>query len=65
MLHLYQRSPVKPFRKLAMRQGAEWIVAHQEADGGWGGIQPPWVYSIIALHLMGYPTGPPGAGQGD
>ena len=21
----------------------------QEADGGWGGIQPPWVYSIMAL----------------
>ena len=54
VLHLYQRSPVKPFRALAMRQATEWIVAHQEADGGWGGIQPPWVYSIIALHLMGY-----------
>jgi squalene-hopene/tetraprenyl-beta-curcumene cyclase len=54
VLHGYQRSPVKPFRKLAMRQAIEWIVAHQEADGGWGGIQPPWVYSIIALHLMGY-----------
>ena len=20
----------------------------------WGGIQPPWVYSLIALHLLGY-----------
>jgi len=54
LLHRYQRLPVKPFRKLAMRQAAEWIVAHQESDGGWGGIQPPWVYSIMALHLMGY-----------
>ncbi len=54
LLHLYQRSPVKPLRRMAMRQATEWIVAHQEADGGWGGIQPPWVYSIIALHLMGY-----------
>jgi squalene-hopene/tetraprenyl-beta-curcumene cyclase len=54
LLHAYQRSPVKPLRRLAMRQATEWIVAHQEADGGWGGIQPPWVYSIIALHLMGY-----------
>ncbi|HKN97357.1 MAG TPA: squalene--hopene cyclase [Pseudonocardiaceae bacterium] len=54
VLHAYQKLPVKPFRKLAMRQGVEWIVARQEADGGWGGIQPPWVYSIIALHLMGY-----------
>jgi squalene-hopene/tetraprenyl-beta-curcumene cyclase len=26
------------------------------ADGSWGGIQPPWVYSLIALHLRGYPA---------
>jgi squalene-hopene/tetraprenyl-beta-curcumene cyclase len=38
-----------------MRRAAEWIVARQEGDGGWGGIQPPWVYSILALHLLGYP----------
>ena len=23
-------------------------------DGCWGGIQPPWVYSLMALHLLGY-----------
>jgi squalene-hopene/tetraprenyl-beta-curcumene cyclase len=55
VLKTYQKSPVKPLRGLAMRQAAEWIIARQEADGGWGGIQPPWVYSIIALNLMGYP----------
>ena len=38
---------------------AEWILARQEADGGWGGIQPPWVYSILALHLLGYPLDHP------
>src|SRR5260221_6274552 len=38
-----------------MRRSAEWVLARQEADGGWGGIQPPWVYSILALHLLGYP----------
>ncbi|CAM5262595.1 hypothetical protein SALBM311S_10834 [Streptomyces alboniger] len=26
----------------------------QENDGCWGGIQPPAVYSVIALHLLGY-----------
>ena len=31
----------------------------QEADGSWGGIQPPWVYSILALHLRGYPMDHP------
>ncbi|MDT4911696.1 MAG: squalene-hopene/tetraprenyl-beta-curcumene cyclase [Pseudonocardiales bacterium] len=58
-LKLYGRSPVKPGRSLALRQAGEWIIARQEDDGGWGGIQPPWVYSILALHLLGYPLDHP------
>jgi squalene-hopene/tetraprenyl-beta-curcumene cyclase len=54
VLHRYERLRTKPGRKAALRRAVEWIVARQEADGGWGGIQPPWVYSIMALHLMGY-----------
>lgn len=53
-LKLYAKAPMQPGRGAAMRQAAEWIVARQEDDGGWGGIQPPWVYSILALHLLGY-----------
>jgi squalene-hopene/tetraprenyl-beta-curcumene cyclase len=41
-------------RRAARRRCIDWIIARQEADGCWGGIQPPWVYSIMALHLMGY-----------
>ena len=41
-------------RRAALRRCAEWIIARQERDGCWGGIQPPWVYSVIALHLLGY-----------
>jgi squalene-hopene/tetraprenyl-beta-curcumene cyclase len=59
VLKLYGRSPVKPGRAVAFRKAAEWILARQEADGGWGGIQPPWVYSILALHLLGYPLDHP------
>ncbi len=55
----YQSSPFHPFRRLAERRVVEWIVAHQEADGSWAGIQPPWVYSLIALHVMGFPAGHP------
>ena len=58
-LKTYQRLPVQPGRPTALRRAAEWIVARQEADGGWGGIQPPWVYSILALHLLGYPLDHP------
>jgi squalene-hopene/tetraprenyl-beta-curcumene cyclase len=54
-----RRLPLAPLRRIALRQAAEWIVARQEADGGWGGIQPPWVYSLIALHLLGYPLDHP------
>ncbi len=54
ILHRYERRPVRWLRRLALRQAERWIVERQEADGGWGGIQPPWVYSLIALHLQGY-----------
>jgi squalene-hopene/tetraprenyl-beta-curcumene cyclase len=58
-LHTYERhahraAPVRAVRRAAMRRCAEWIIARQERDGCWGGIQPPWVYSLIALHLLGY-----------
>jgi squalene-hopene/tetraprenyl-beta-curcumene cyclase len=59
LLHRYERRPVCALRRLAMRRAEEWIVARQEGDGGWGGIQPPWVYSILALHLLGYPIDHP------
>ena len=58
-LHWYERHPIGPLRRQALRLGAEWIIQRQEADGGWGGIQPPWVYSILALHLLGYPLDHP------
>jgi squalene-hopene/tetraprenyl-beta-curcumene cyclase len=63
-LHAYSRHPVRPLRKHAMRHAAEWILARQEADGSWGGIQPPWVYSLLALHLLGYPLDHPAVRAG-
>ena len=41
-------------RQAALRRAERWILQRQEADGSWGGIQPPWVYSLIALRLQGY-----------
>ena len=38
--------PASAVRRAAMRRCAEWIIARQEKDGCWGGIQPPWVYSL-------------------
>jgi squalene-hopene/tetraprenyl-beta-curcumene cyclase len=53
LLKVYERSPIKPGRQIARNRLRDWIVDRQEADGGWGGIQPPWVYSLIALNLEG------------
>jgi squalene-hopene/tetraprenyl-beta-curcumene cyclase len=58
-LHQYERHaghlrPATAVRTAAFRRCADWIIARQEADGCWGGIQPPWVYSLMALHSLGY-----------
>jgi squalene-hopene/tetraprenyl-beta-curcumene cyclase len=37
-----------------MARVERWVLERQEADGSWGGIQPPWVYSLMALALRGY-----------
>ncbi len=59
VLRLYERHPIGPLRRLALAHGERWVVRRQEADGSWGGIQPPWVYSLIALSLCGYPLDHP------
>jgi squalene-hopene/tetraprenyl-beta-curcumene cyclase len=47
------RRPIA-LRRKAVRTAEQWIRARQEADGSWGGIQPPWVWSIIALKALGH-----------
>jgi squalene-hopene/tetraprenyl-beta-curcumene cyclase len=56
---VYEAHPIAPLRRLAVARAERWIVRRQEADGSWGGIQPPWVYSLMALHLGGYPLDHP------
>ncbi len=63
-LHVYHRHPLGPLRRQSLALCAEWILRRQEADGCWGGIQPPWVYSIMALHLLGYSTDHPALQKG-
>ncbi|MQF69004.1 squalene--hopene cyclase [SAR202 cluster bacterium AD-804-J14_MRT_500m] len=54
LLRQYNSSPLKPGREYSKKLAGQWILAHQEADGSWGGIQPPWVYSLIALKHLGF-----------
>jgi squalene-hopene/tetraprenyl-beta-curcumene cyclase len=46
--HLSQR------RRRAISVAEHWVRARQEADGSWGGIQPPWVWSLIMLAALGH-----------
>ncbi|HKP18340.1 MAG TPA: squalene--hopene cyclase, partial [Gaiellaceae bacterium] len=43
-----------PVRRRAIAAAEQWVRDHQEADGGWGGIQPPWVWSILMFAALGY-----------
>ncbi|WP_298355528.1 squalene--hopene cyclase [Rhodoblastus sp.] len=52
------------WRDAAVRHTLEWIIRHQDSDGGWGGIQPPWIYSLMALHVEGYPSDHPVMAKG-
>ena len=49
-----QRFGLGLWRGAAIRHVLEWIVRHQDYDGAWGGIQPPWIYSLMALQVEGY-----------
>jgi squalene-hopene/tetraprenyl-beta-curcumene cyclase len=64
VLRAYERRPIRALRRLAVARAERWIVRRQEADGSWGGIQPPWVYSLMALQLGGYPPDHPVMSRG-
>jgi squalene-hopene/tetraprenyl-beta-curcumene cyclase len=59
-----QRQRLPFWRPAAVKHVIEWIVRHQDADGAWGGIQPPWIYSLMALHTEGYPLDHPVVAKG-
>ena len=64
LLHRYEQRPLTALRRRALARAERWILERQEADGSWGGIQPPWVYSLIALRLRGYPLDHPAVAKG-
>ncbi|MDE2970050.1 MAG: squalene--hopene cyclase [Chloroflexota bacterium] len=56
--------PFMPSRARAIMAAMHWIIDHQEADGSWAGIQPPWVYSLVALSALGLPLDHPVVARG-
>jgi squalene-hopene/tetraprenyl-beta-curcumene cyclase len=59
------RPPARPnaLRRRAQQAAERWIRERQEADGSWGGIQPPWVWSIVALAALGHGLDDPTLGK--
>jgi squalene-hopene/tetraprenyl-beta-curcumene cyclase len=43
-----------PVRRRALAVAERWVRERQEADGSWGGIQPPWVWSLLFLAALGH-----------
>lgn len=59
LLRNYDRVALRSLREAAIREAERWLIARQEADGAWGGIQPPWVYALMAFKTLGYPLDHP------
>lgn len=64
VLNVVGRSVWKPFRARAMKRAEEWILARQDVNGGWGGIQPPMINCVMALKALGYPDDHPAVAKG-
>jgi squalene-hopene/tetraprenyl-beta-curcumene cyclase len=45
---------LSPLRRHAVAVAERWVRERQEADGSWGGIQPPWVWSLVMLAALGH-----------
>jgi squalene-hopene/tetraprenyl-beta-curcumene cyclase len=41
-------------RRRAIGVAERWVRERQEVDGSWGGIQPPWVWSLVMLAALGH-----------
>jgi squalene-hopene/tetraprenyl-beta-curcumene cyclase len=53
-LRWYNGQRVQPGRERALAYAERWLIDRQELDGSWGGIQPPWVWSLIAFACRGH-----------
>ncbi len=53
-LRFYDHHHFKSLRARALRHAETWILEHQEANGSWGGIEPCYLLSAMALKALGY-----------
>jgi squalene-hopene/tetraprenyl-beta-curcumene cyclase len=53
-LRLYDRYHLRSLRARALRHCEDWLLEHQDANGSWGGIQPCYILTPMALKGLGY-----------
>lgn len=53
-LRLYDGHHLKSLRARALRHCENWLLEHQDANGSWGGIQPCYLLTPMALKGTGY-----------
>ena len=53
-LRWYNGQSFQPGRERALAYAERWLIDRQELDGSWGGIQPPWVWALIAFACRGH-----------
>ena len=56
LLRLYDRHPSRRLRRKGLHAAEKWLVEHQEANGSFGGIEPCYLLSPMALKGLGYGT---------
>jgi squalene-hopene/tetraprenyl-beta-curcumene cyclase len=54
VLRFYNRHHLKSLRARALGHAEEWILKRQESNGSWGGIEPCYLLSTMALKALGY-----------
>lgn len=53
-MRFFSRHAPAGLRARALRKAESWILEHQEANGSWGGIEPCYLLSAMALKSLGY-----------
>jgi squalene-hopene/tetraprenyl-beta-curcumene cyclase len=54
LLRCYDRNHSHRLRERALHEAENWLLEHQDANGSWGGIQPAYLLSPMALKALGY-----------
>lgn len=54
LLRFYDKHHLKSIRRRATRYAENWLLEHQDANGSWGGIEPCYLLSPMALKGLGY-----------